>query len=80
MKREGVLLALFIYLCNCGIPFSRFTRISYKSKAVDVTPYQEKWFTQTLDHFDFTNTQTYQMRYLISGISFFWVRKYSYLK
>ena len=25
-----------------------------------------KWFTQELDHFDFSNTQTFQQRYLVN--------------
>lgn len=28
--------------------------------------YETKWFTQELDHFDFSNTATFQQRYLIS--------------
>lgn len=30
--------------------------------------YKTYWYTQTLDHFNFANTQTFQQRYLIAGM------------
>jgi hypothetical protein len=29
--------------------------------------WETKWFTQRLDHFDFSETRTFQQRYLING-------------
>jgi hypothetical protein len=34
-----------------------------------VPPFTTHWFTQTLDHFSFANTQTFQQRYLVVGTS-----------
>lgn len=35
----------------------------------DIPPFQEKWFTQTLDHFNFfTTPETFQQRYLMTGL------------
>jgi hypothetical protein len=36
-----------------------------------IPPFEEKWFTQTLDHFNFhTVPDTFQQRYLMTGSSF----------
>lgn len=32
-----------------------------------VPPFRTHWFTQTLDHFSFANTKTFQQRYLVAG-------------
>ena len=51
-------------------PHFPFSKAKVQSNAVldsRLPPYSTYWYTQTLDHFNFANTGTFQQRYLVVG-------------
>jgi len=70
-------LALVAVLC-CVVAVSEaarkphfpFSNVKVPSNAAldhRLPPYSTNWYTQTLDHFNFANTGTFQQRYLVVG-------------
>lgn len=67
---KGVVIILLLLLSSAfTVGFPKKNRmILPKLKKTSSDPYSVKYFAQTLDHFDFTNNQMFQQKYLISGL------------